>query len=192
MALVTLEEAKRQLGLRPNEPSPDDVELQLYVDALPKVIEGYVGVVEQRQVTDLLPGSGGGRGRRRQALALLHPPVVSVTSLAGGGYTYPTDSLTVDALSGIVTRSDGSTFPDETFTVTYTAGRAEVPPNIKLAALMLLQHLWRTQRPARSGALAGGGDDYSVQNPIPGMGYAVPNRVLELLQLSDGLPPGVA
>lgn len=190
MALVTLDEAKRQLGMR-LEPSPDDVELQLYVDALPNVIEGYVGVVEQRQVTDVLPGSGGGYSRR-QALALLHPPVVSVTSLTGDGYVYPTDTLTVNGLAGIVIRSDGGTFPDETFTVTYTAGRAEVPPNIKLAALMLLQHLWRTQRPARSGALAGGGDDYSVQNPIPGFGYAVPNRVLELLQLSDGLPPGVA
>ncbi|MFG3154229.1 head-tail connector protein [Streptomyces sp. NPDC048219] len=191
MALVTLDEAKRQLGLR-LDPSPDDVELQLYVDALPAAIEGYVGVVEQRQFTDTLPGPGGGRDRgRRHALALLHPPVVAVTSLAGGGYTYPADTLTLDGPAGIVTRTDGAAFPAGTFTVTYTAGRAEVPPTIKLAALMLLQHLWRTQRPSRSGALAGGGDDYSVQNPIPGFGYAVPNRVLELLQ-PYRLPPGVA
>jgi hypothetical protein len=180
MALVTLEEAKRQLDITGDS---EDVELQTYIDALPAVIEGFVGVIEQREVTDRVTGGGA-------ALAVLHPPLLSVTSLTGAGAAYSVDALTVDGAAGIIGRADGSPFPAGAYTVTYTAGRPEVPPTIKLAALVLLQHLWRTQRATRGG-LAGGGDDFSVTEPIPGFGYAVPHRVLQLLD-SFRLPPGVA
>jgi hypothetical protein len=155
----------------------------VYIDALPAVIEGYVGVVEQREFTDTIPGGG-------PALAVLHPPLVSVTSLVGGGATFPVGSLTVDGTAGTIGRVGGAVFPAGSFTVTYTAGRAEVPPTIKLAALVLLQHLWRTQRATRGG-LAGGGDDFAVTEPVPGFGYAVPHRVMQLLD-SFRQPPGVA
>jgi hypothetical protein len=183
MALVTLEEAKRQLDI---DTASHDVELQVYVDSLASVIEGYVGVVEQREVTDVLTGGGA-------ALAILHPPLVSVTSLAGGlgqVITYPANTLDVNGPAGTISRADGSTFPTGRYTVTYTAGRAAVPPTIKLAALILLQHLWRTQYGA-SRVPVGGADDWSVTDPIPGFGYAVPNRVLQLLEPFK-LPPGVA
>lgn len=180
MALVTLEEAKRQLNITGDS---EDVELQVYIDALPEVIEGFVGVVEQREITDMVTGGGA-------ALAVLHPPLVSVTSLSDGSTSYPADTLTVNGVAGTITQSGGGAFPAGTYMVTYTAGRAEVPPTIKLAALILLQHLWRTQRASRGG-LAGGGDDFSVTEPIPGFGYAVPHRVMQLLD-SFRLPPGVA
>jgi hypothetical protein len=183
MALVTLEEAKRQLDI---DSTAHDVELQLYVDSLDSVIEGYVGVVEQREVTDVLTGGG-------PALAVLHPPLVSVSALAGGpaggSVTYAADTLSSDP-AGLITRTDGSPFPAGSYTVTYTAGRAAVPPTVKLAALILLQHLWRTQYGA-SRVPVGGADDWSVTDPIPGFGYAVPNRVLQLLEPFK-LPPGVA
>lgn len=183
MALVTLEEAKRQLGITGTS---EDVELQTYIDALPAVIEGFVGVVEQREITDTVTGGG-------PALAVLHPPVLSVTSLSGpvaSSVDYPADTLSVNGPAGTIGRLDAGVFPAGTYTVTYTAGRAEVPPTIKLAALVLLQHLWRTQRATRGG-LAGGGDDFSVTEPVPGFGYAVPHRVLQLLD-SFRQPPGVA
>lgn len=180
MALVTLEEAKRQLGITGTS---EDVELQTYIDALPAVIEGFVGVVEQREITDQVAGG-------RPALAVLHPPLVSVTSLSGVGVTYLADSLELDSTAGVITQASGGVFPAGTYTVTYTAGRPSVPPTIKLAALVLLQHLWRTQRATRGG-LAGGGDDFSVTEPVPGFGYAVPHRVLQLLD-SFRQPPGVA
>jgi hypothetical protein len=67
-----------------------------------------------------------------------------------------------------------------------------VPPTINLAARILLQHLWRTQYGAsRVGPSIGGGDDYAVTEPVPGFGYAVPNRVLQLLQPYK-TPPAVA
>lgn len=183
MALVTLEEAKRQLNITG---TAEDTELQLYVNALPEVIEGFVGVVEQREITDTVTGGG-------PALAVLHPPLVSVSSLVGGsgGATeYLPATLAVDGPAGLITRTDGAAFPAGRYTVTYTAGRPSVPPTVKLAALILLQHLWRTQRAPRGG-LAGGGDDFSVTEPVPGFGYAVPHRVLQLLD-SFRLPPGVA
>lgn len=182
MTLVTLDEAKRQLDITTTS---EDVELQLYIDALTAAIEGYVGVVEQREITDIVTGGG-------PALAVLHPPLLAVTSLAGGTGTsvdYPAATLTVDP-GGIIGRLDGSLFPAGRYTVTYTAGRTAVPPTIKLAALILLQHLWRTQYGA-SRVPSGGADDYNVTEPIPGFGYAVPNRVLQLLEPFK-LPPGVA
>jgi hypothetical protein len=39
--------------------------------------------------------------------------------------------------------------------------------------------------------MVGGADDYNVTEPIPGFGYAVPNRVLQLLEPFKQ-PPGVA
>jgi hypothetical protein len=96
----------------------------------------------------------------------------------------------VNGPAGTISRVDGSAFPAGRYTVTYTAGRAAVPPTIKLAALILLQHLWRTQYGA-SRVPSGGNDDWSVTDPIPGFGYAVPNRVLQLLEPFK-LPPGVA
>ncbi|MFI7137196.1 head-tail connector protein [Streptomyces massasporeus] len=183
MALVTLEEAKRQLNITTAQ---HDAELQVYVDALASVIEGYVGVVEQREFTDVLTGGG-------PSLAVLHPPLLFVTTLSGPAIapvSYPANTLSLNGPAGIIGRLNGGCFPAGTYTVTYTAGRAAVPPTVKLAALILLQHLWRTQYGA-SRVPVGGADDWSVTDPIPGFGYAVPNRVLQLLEPFK-LPPGVA
>jgi len=180
MALVTLAEAKRQLDI---ETTSHDVELQVYVDALPAVIEGYVGVVEQREITDTVTGGG-------PALAVLHPPVLSVSALSGVGVSYAASTLDWDGPAGVITRKEGGSFPHGRYAVTYTAGRTTVPPTIKLAALILLQHLWRTQYGATRVPVAGA-DDWSVSEPVPGFGYAVPNRVLQLLEPFK-LPPGVA
>jgi hypothetical protein len=73
--------------------------------------------------------------------------------------------------------------------VTYVAGRRIVPAAITAAAKIILQHLWRTQqgpgRPQR------GVDDFDVTEPIPGLGYAIPNRAVQLLEPYKQ-PPGVA
>lgn len=181
MALLTLAEAKRQADVRSDA---QDAEIQLYIDALTDVIEGYVGVVEEREVTDTVTGQG-------PAVALLHPPVLSLTSLTPtepGGAAVDVARLHVDGPSGVIAYADRSQFSGGPWTAVYQAGRPEVPATIRLAALLLFQHLWRTRNgPARGG---GGSDDYSVTEPIPGFGYAVPNRVLELLE-PHKLPPAV-
>lgn len=182
MALLTLAEAKAQLDI---ETTTDDGELQAYIDSLTAVIERHTGPVENRSVTEQLNS----RGSR---LALSQVPAVSLTSITPvliGGLAIDVGDLVLDGDTGVLWRWDRQFFYGGPWSVTYVAGRGTVPPTIKLAALFLLQHLWRTQYGAARGG--GGADDYSVTEPVPGFGYAIPNRVLELLEAFKA-PPGVA
>ena len=185
MALITLAEAKAQLDL---DVSTHDTELQVYIDALTAAIERHVGPVENRAVTETTTAGGA-------TLCLTHIPVVSLTSLVPvltAGTAITVSDVAVDSATGILRRKDGGRFCGGPWTAAYTAGRGGVPPTIKLAALILLQHLWRTQYGASRGLSGiGGGDDFSVTEPVPGWGYAVPNRVLQLLEPYK-VPPGVA
>ncbi|MGW8703234.1 phage head-tail connector protein [Streptomyces eurythermus] len=177
MALLTLEDAKAQLNMTG---SSDDAELQVYVDAVTDVIERYVGPVLDRSVTEMVRGRG-------TVLALSQAPVVSLTSvtaLAADGSAFAADDVYLDQDAGLLYRLDGCPFTGGPWRVVYQAGRgATVPPTINLAARILVQHLWRTQYGASRGLPSiGGGEDYSVTEQVPGWGYAVPNRVLELLE----------
>lgn len=182
MGLLTLAEAKSQMNI---ETTTHDTELLAYIESLTAVIEGHVGPVEDQTVTETVDGQG-------RYLALLRPPVQALTSLTpimDGGAALDVAGLHVDGPSGVIRRTDGGTFSGGPWTVVYTAGRGSIPATINLAARILLQHLWRTQY----GAARGGGraDDFDVTEPIPGFGYAVPNRVLQLLE-SYKQPPGIA
>ncbi|WP_425832571.1 head-tail connector protein [Streptomyces fractus] len=182
MGLITLAEAKAQLDIESNS---DDAELQAYIDAVTAPIENLVGAVEERTVTETIDGRG-------STLCLLKVPaltLVSVTPQLTGGAPLDVAQLHLDGATGIVRRLNGGRFHGGPWTVTYTAGRAEVPATVALAARILVQHLWRTQYGSARGQ--GGSDDYSVSEPIPGFGYAIPNRVLQLLEAYK-LPPGVA
>jgi hypothetical protein len=185
VALLTLAEAKQQLDI---ETTTHDIELQVYVDALTAAIEQHVGPVENRQVTETVRGHG-------PTLWLTQVPVVSLTSvtpLQAGGLAVATADVVVDNERGVIRRWDRGLFYGGPWSVVYTAGRGSVPPTINLAARILLQHLWRTQYGASRGLSGiGGGDDFSVTEPAPGWGYAIPNRVLQLLEPYKA-PPGVA
>ena len=184
MALLTLDEAKAQLDITTDS---EDAELQAYIDALTAPIERHVGPVEIRTVTEVVNG--------RAALVLTQVPVVSLTSLTPlttGGTAIGAGDVFVDNDSGVVHRVDCGQFAGGPWTAVYEAGRGEVPPTINLAARILLQHLWRTQYGASRGLSGiGGGEDFSVNEPIAGWGYAIPNRVLQLLEPYKA-PPGVA
>lgn len=183
MPLLTLEDAKAQLNI---VGTGHDAELTAYVDALTEVIEGYVGPVEQRTVTEQIDGRG-------PTLSLLKAPAISLTSFTpvlAGGTALDVTQLHLDGATGEVRRVDGTYFAGGPWKVVYEAGRSSVPSTINVAARILLQHLWRTQFGAARGN-AGGGEDFDVNEPIPGWGYAVPNRVLQLLEpFKTG--PGVA
>ena len=185
MALLSLNEAKAQLDIETNT---HDAELQAYVDSLTAVIERHVGPVEDRTVSEVVNSRG-------LALALTQVPAVSLTSLTPlltGGLAIGTDEVFVDGDSGVVRRLDGAPFSGGPWRAVYVAGRGSVHPTINLAARILLQHLWRTQYGA-SRALSGigGGEDFAVTEAAPGWGYAVPNRVLQLLEPFK-VPPGMA
>ncbi len=178
MALLTLAEAKAQLDI---ETSTSDTELQAYVDGVTMAIEAHVGPVENRSVTEThdIPACGAG------VLVLRQTPAVSLTSVAPiltNGTGYDVTGLDLDGATGLVRRLDGGRLYGP-LRFTYTAGRGSVPATINLAARIMIQHLWRTQYGASRGLSGvGGGDDFNVTEPVAGWGYAIPNRVLQLLE----------
>ena len=182
--LFSLASAKAQLDLTT---TTDDDELREYIAATTKAVEFFVGAVARRTVTQVVRGG-------TDRVVLDTTPVLAVTSMTALGVwqeVVPLGALNVaDAESGVLRRTDGWWFAQHEYHVEYTVGRTAVPPNVSLAAKMILQHLWRTQYGAARG-MVGGGDDFSVTEPIPGLGYSIPNRALQLLQ-GDRLPGGIA
>ncbi|WP_416983551.1 head-tail connector protein [Streptomyces sp. T028] len=186
MALLTLAEAKTQLDITGTS---SDTELQAYVDGVTAAIEAHVGPVENRSVTEVhdLPSCGA------RTLVLRQTPAVSLTSVAAvltGGSGYAVADLDLDGETGTVRRLNGWRLYGPLRFV-YVAGRGTVPATLNLAARIMVQHLWRTQYGASRGLSSiGGGDDFSVNEPVAGWGYAIPNRVLQLLEPYK-LPPAV-
>lgn len=178
MALLELDDAKEQLDLLSGE---DDDELLVFINGLTAVIERHTGPVEVREVVEMIEGHG-------ISMCLTHIPALTLTSVAPtmGGDALDVADLVLDARKGVVYRKGGS-FAGTLWTVTYMAGRMIVPPTITLAARLLLAHMWRT----KNGSGRGPADDFSVSDPDPSLGYAVPTRVLQLLEPFK-LPPGVA
>jgi hypothetical protein len=148
-------------------------------------VEWFVGPVAVRTVTETHNVG------QVEALALRKSPalaLVSVTAVLSGGTSYDVDALDLDAANGIVRRKDGGRLYGP-LRVAYTAGRRIVPENISGATELILQHLWRTRTGPGRPQLGTG--DFDVTEPIPGLGYAIPNRALQLLD-PDNDGPGMA
>lgn len=177
--IVTLTEAKAQLQIR-STTTTYDTELAFYISAASQKVDQLAADVAQRTVTAALA-----RRLSPWALLLAETPVISLTSLdpIDGSATYDVTALWVDP-AGTIRRKDRGVIVGGPFTATYTAGRATAPELIKLACLMLLQHLWETQRgspgpPVAATRLDVGGDAGAVNS---GVWIGVPNKVRELLK----------
>lgn len=174
MTLLTLAQAKTFGNI---SGTAEDAELPLYIDSVTDMVESILGgPVEQRTVTDTVDVVDGGR-----ALALRTRFAVSVTSVTANGVAQPVADVYV-APGNVLRRKLGLYFvpclpPMQATVVAGVAVPGSVPAALTLAAAMIVGHLYETQR---GQLLAGPGDDY--QTPTPGgMGFAVPNRALELL-----------
>ena len=184
-AMFSLADAKRQINM-PAEVTRDDDELREWTVSATRAVEYFVGAIVQRTVTSIVTGGG-------FALVLPTTPVIAITSIdAVTDIQQFVDVavLAADPITGVIDRTDGLAFPPGRYRIAYTAGRRVIPANISKAGQLILQHLWRTQR-GGSRASTGGGEDYSVTEPISGLGYATPNRALQLLQ-PDNEPGGFA
>lgn len=183
--ILSLADAKAHLNLTD---SSEDEEVRFWNGATTRAVEFFVGPVVVREFTEVH------QERAMRTAVLLRTPVVAVTAVAPvmpGGMTYNVDDLVVDGETGLVRLASGSVLRGP-LRFTYRAGLPVIAENISGAARIILQHLWRTQRASgRSGGIAGSSSDYSVTEPIPGLGYAIPNRAVQLLG-PDQLPPGVA
>jgi hypothetical protein len=183
--IVSLADAKTHLNITS---TTHDEELRGWIESVTRGVEHLAGACVRRTVTERHDVSA---TVGALTLALRKTPALSLTSVVAildGGTDYMVADLDLDGETGIVQRLDGGRMVGP-LRVTYTAGRAVIPATITSAAKIILQHLWRTQHPAGRPSL--GGEDYSVTEQVPGFGYAIPNRALQLLE-PDRLPPGVA
>lgn len=177
--IVTLAEAKTHLNITD---SSSDAELAGFIGAATQPVEDVVGPVVQRTVTEVFDGG-------RASVLLTSRPVSSITSVTDTGATISSTSYTFNAASGVLTQIAGpSPLPFlvgvQSVSVTYVAGRvantAAVASSaygaIRMAALIIVQHLWETQRPAAAGPFSQGVDDYD-----PRYSFSIPRRATELL-----------
>lgn len=181
--LVSLQDAKTKLNISTTtNADPLDEEIRSYLEAVTGVVERHLGqAVVRRSFTEERTATNG-------CVVLSWPPVVSITSMAlvDGTYTWDINTLHVSP-TGVVYSPLGIG-PYGTVTVTYTAGMPVVPKEYSLAGLIILQHLWETERGSSGGPRPGGLED-SMTLGLGRMGFAIPNRALELL--GAGLP-GIA
>jgi uncharacterized phiE125 gp8 family phage protein len=190
-AIVTAAEVRAHLNLTD---ATQDVELQGFISAAQAIVENITGAVVPAVYTETYDGG-------MTAIILRHTPVLSITSVTENwgptAYTLTNQPVgsSVDAWgydlenanSGKVVRRTVTGFPFPFYrgvgniAITYTAGRASVPADIRLAALRLIEHLWSSQQ-GRAGRM---------QQDNPGAAHAVPYFVQELLEPHMTMP-GIA
>lgn len=176
--------------------SAQDAELTGFIAAASQMIVNRIGVVSGSPTVDEWHDGGSDRIVLRN-----QGPIVSVTTVteALGPIVYTLAQVTLDSGSTtnayaytvdldhgvLVRRTSGVATPFaggvRNIHVTYVAGYATVPDDVKHAAKVLLRHLWQTQRGT---ATQRGGDD------VPGSAYSFPHRVEEIL--APYVTPGIA
>ena len=157
VAIVSLADAKKQLNIASTDTGDDD-ELRGFITGASLAVERELGrIVARRSFTERRSTDGDGQ------VLLSNVPVLALTSAVG---------------------ADGRPLTGDV-DVTYTAGLRIVPADSPLATLIVVQHLWETQR-GRYGSVPGGSQEPEY---MTGRGFALPRRALELL---DTTLPGVA
>jgi hypothetical protein len=178
-AIMSLADARRHLK---KTDTADDDEIRNWIGACTRAVEMFVGPVVPRTVTERV------RFTRASTVALTVIPCLGLVSAASprpGGVSYAVDDLDLDVDTGLVEAVSGGLLYGP-LDVTYRVGRLAISDNIQAAVKIILQHLWRTRqgpgRPQR------GVDDFDVTEPLPGLGFAIPNRAVQLME-PDRLPP---
>lgn len=191
--MVSLDEVKDFLSI--SNDTTTDAKLTLFIAAASQMIYNKVGVVSGSPTVDEWHDGGSDRIVLRNT-----GPIESVTTVvesygsivytltqvnldtpaAGSSYQY-----TVDLNGGIlVRRAAGIAVPFASgvrnIHVTYVAGYVTVPADLQHAAMVLVKHLWETQR----------GPQGRVGATPDGSSYSFPNRVLEIL--APYMLPGIA
>jgi hypothetical protein len=186
-AMVSLADAKAQLNIPLADHSKDDL-LRDYIAGVTGAVEDYKNeTIVRRTVTDELDLSRLGcygyayGGLRRQQFWLRSAPVISLTSMVSWDGTMTWDVTQMRAApSGVVRVMNG---PPVTgiVDVTYIAGYAQIPARYKRGALVVLQHVWETQRGPSPGMGMGGVIGPEEHFRQPGEFFTVPGKAKEWL-----------
>ena len=202
--IVSLAEAKEILQLTGT--TQFDAVLQGYNAAATGVVEYLCGPVVQQVVTETLPSRG-------TVVTLSKPPVLGLlpwtqvpAELAGTGITvaspaspmlrtrlygieWPLEQLYCDPRRGIVTHTSGLPFFYCAYIWQYRAGRLVIPGALYEAAKIILEHLYQVKRGGIGAQNIAAGESTTT---LPGWGFAIPNRALELLESSGEMTRMVA
>jgi hypothetical protein len=175
--IVSLDEAKDYLKIEPENTSLDD-ELAAFIRTIVPAVEFFAGPVE--------PKTYRRTGYGYFEVVLSPAPVISITSVDSYGTPIDPTLLSIDYETGIVYYTDLRTvFPRGRMTFTFIAGRRIIPANITHGAKVILAHMWETQR-GRGRTVTTtrrtASDDTTF---VPGLGYSVPNRAIEMLKPSS-------
>lgn len=177
--LFSVAAAKQHLNI-PASVITFDEEIRDWLAGITRVVEYYIGACVPRAVIDY--------AQEGSVIRLGTSPVLSVTTIIPyltAGRTYTAAEVRVNSDGRIMLKS-GLPFVMGPYEITYQVGRTPIPASAIQAGKIILGHLWETQRGA-SGLPMQGADDSSF---VPGFGYAIPNRALELLK-PDDLGPAV-
>lgn len=171
--LVSLADARNQLRI-PAADTSHDAEIADFLRSVTAVVERYKLAVVATTRTDTFDGGV-------PSVALRRFPVLSVSSVSDFGTVLPPGSYEVNLRTGVLTRvAQFLPYPflpgSQSVSVTYVAGSASTPPDYARAALIILQHMWETMRPAGRAPFSQQSDDYD-----PRYSYSIPRRALELL-----------
>lgn len=186
---ITLSDVHADLNLTGTS---NDAELQTVVDAATAILENHPAYnvadnVKQTSHTEWYDAA--------DTICLQHYPVASIASVVGwnngtsqaftaaawdSGLT-PAYGYAFDAASGLLHLTgcwSGRVL------VTYTSGVTTVPADIRLAALLLVEHLWETQRGTSPGLPVGLDAEVTsgTLGEAYGPSYVLPNRVREALE----------
>lgn len=173
--IVGLDEAKTFLRVTG---FADDEQLRDVIEAASDLCERHTRRVWRRTTVTAELHSGGG-----DVLYLRQSPVISITSVTDGGVAVAASTYTLDGVTGRLLYGDtlsGGTWTSgqENLSVTYVTGPpgGVVPAYIRRGVLILVEHLWATQRGGSNlPRLSGGGDEYDRRSS-----YTLPRRVLEM------------
>lgn len=179
MPFATLAELKEHLTW-PSGDTSNDTELTRHLNAADAMVDKKVGPSTVTSITERHGVVGG-------LIMLRRFPVVAVTSITPDDATaLAASAYVVDTQLGGVEIKDGR---PGAFTVVYTAGHSPVPDALKLATLIVAQHLYMTQH--GGGGRVFPGEEYVT---VAGTGFAIPRRAAELMRpyhTPEGTP-GVA
>ena len=178
--ITSLAETKAHLNIKASDTS-NDVKLRRFIGATTRTVEKLRGeAIVRRTVVERFTLTSPVR-----KVVLSTVPVLTLTSIESLDRTgtWSMSGFDLDAQMGAVTVLPGTRMLAGFMRFTYDAGYVIVPEAFRLASLIIIAHLWETQR-GRQGVVVGG-----EMEPGYGPGFAVPNRALELL---GGSLPGVA
>ncbi|MFO7164910.1 MAG: hypothetical protein DIU75_016395 [Mycolicibacterium hassiacum] len=184
LGLVSLDAAKRYLGIDPGNTEYDD-DLRSLIAGVTGAIEDIVGAVVRRKVTERHSGSG-------NQIALNKGPVIGIVSVVESGVTLGPGDYSLGQ-HGIVTRLAGPYCPRpwqpgvDNVEVTYEIGRAVMPAGLGEAARELVRI---NARPLMGGNY-GPYDTDPQQEGLWRLGFFLPQGVMRLLA-ADARPPGLA